>query len=160
MSLLASACGGNSGANGVAHLGSTTTSTGLSSSHNPIAEGLKYAACMRTHGVTDFPDPKANGNGKVTLSLPDSPKATTAQKACRQLLPGGGVPDASERAKERAFLLQYAACMRKHGISNFPDPDSQGKFPNSAGFDRTGPFFEAAEKACQPAAGGFVQRKP
>jgi hypothetical protein len=157
--LVASACGGGSGTNGVAHLGSTTT-TGRSSSRNPMAEALKYAACMRAHGVTDFPDPKTSGTGGVILSLPDSPKTTTAQKACRQLLPGGGVADASEQAKERAFLLKYATCMRKHGISNFPDPDSQGKFPSTAGFDRTGPFFEAAEKACQPVAGGFVQRKP
>ncbi len=159
LSVLAAGCGGGSPASGVAHLGSTTGTTGHSSSRDPMAIALKYAACMRRHGATDFPDPKTNGTGKVVLSIPDSPKTTTAQKACRQLLPGGGTPDTREQTKERTFLLRYAACMRKHGISSFPDPDSQGKFPSTAGFDRTSPFFEAAQKACLPAAGGFVNEK-
>jgi hypothetical protein len=160
LSLLAAGCSGNSGGSGVAHLGSATTTTGQSSSRDPMAQALEFATCMRSHGVPNFPDPKTNGTGKVTLSLPDSLEATAAQKACHQFLPGEGRPDTKEQAKERAFLLKYAACMRKHGITKFPDPDSDGKFPNTGGFDRTGPFFEAARKACQPVAGGFVNTHP
>jgi hypothetical protein len=50
---LAAACGGGSDTNGVAHLGSTTSTTGQSSSGNPMAQALAFAACMRNHGGTD-----------------------------------------------------------------------------------------------------------
>jgi hypothetical protein len=51
---------------------------------------LKFAQCMREHGV-DVPDPKP-GEG-VKIQAPeggDKDKADAAQKACRDLLPGGG----------------------------------------------------------------------
>ena len=124
-----------------------------------MAQALEFAVCMRNHGATDFPDPKTSGTGKVTSRMPDSPQAKAAQKACRHLLPNGGSPDTREQAKERAFLLKYAACMRRHGVPNFPDPDSDGKFPSTGGFDRTSPSFEAARAACQPVAGGFVNTR-
>jgi hypothetical protein len=146
---LAAACGGGSDTNGVAHLGSTTSTTGQSSSGGPMAQALEFAACMRDHGATDFPDPKTSGTGKVSVSIPDSPQAAAAQKACQHLLPNGGSPDTREQAKERTFLLKYTACMRRHGVPNFPDPDSDGKFPSTGGFDRTSPSFEAARTACQ-----------
>jgi hypothetical protein len=158
---LAAACGGSSDANGIAHLGSTTSTTGQSSSGGPMAQALEFAACMRNHGGTDFPDPKTSGTGKVTSRMPDSPQAKAAQKACRHLLPNGGSPDTSEQTKERTFLLKYAACMRRHGITKFPDPNSQGRFPeHPAGFDPRSPSFEAARTACQPLAGGFVNTRP
>jgi hypothetical protein len=156
----AAACGGGLDTNGVARLGSTTSTTGQSSSGNPMAQAFAFAACMRDHGATDFPDPKTSGTGKVTSTMPDSPQAKAAQKACRHLLPNGGSPDTREQAKERAFLLKYAACMRRHGVPNFPDPDSDGKFPSTGGFDRTSPSFEAARTACQPLASGFVNTRP
>jgi hypothetical protein len=126
-----------------------------------MAQALAFAACMRNHGATDFPDPKTSRTRKVTSTMPDSPQAKAAQKACRHLPPNGGSPDTSEQAKERTFLLKYAACMRRHGITKFPDPNSQGRFPeHPAGFDPRSPSFEAARRACQRVAGGFVNTRP
>jgi hypothetical protein len=68
------------------------------------------------------------------------------------------------------FSKQYAAarCMRRHGIQNFPDPDSYGGNPVSytpgsgvitiANIPFSGPAFSAAEKACDPL--GLGQPRP
>jgi hypothetical protein len=51
---------------------------------------LKFAQCMREHGV-DVPDPKPGEGLKVQgPEGGDRTKAEAAQKACRALLPGGG----------------------------------------------------------------------
>ena len=60
------------------------------------------------------------------------------------------------------FTAQYAAarCMRAHGVSNFPDPESDGGNSVSAsvgsstitiaGIAFSGPAFERGEKLCNP----------
>ena len=54
---------------------------------------LKYAKCMRGHGIADFPDPQPGQpialKGEGDLS-PDSPAFQKAQEACKHLQPGGG----------------------------------------------------------------------
>ena len=52
---------------------------------------LKFAHCMRTHGLPDFPDPTANGHGiQVNLPVdPSSPQFQSALKACRAVAPPG-----------------------------------------------------------------------
>jgi hypothetical protein len=59
---------------------------------------LKFAQCMRAHGV-DVPDPKAGGGGILIQKSgagggsnidPNSPAFQRAQKACQALMPGGG----------------------------------------------------------------------
>jgi hypothetical protein len=52
---------------------------------------LRYARCMREHGVADFPDPDAQGNfrappGSTGLG-PKNPSFQRAEQACRQLDP-------------------------------------------------------------------------
>jgi hypothetical protein len=65
-----------------------------------FAEALKFAQCMRSHGVTGFPDPEPPGSGPQTRSQkggggnapqfdPGSSQFKAAQKACRRFLPGG-----------------------------------------------------------------------
>jgi len=53
-----------------------------------LAKELKFAQCMRSHGVTNFPDP--NNAGVVHLLDVDqnSPQYKSAQKACVALVPG------------------------------------------------------------------------
>jgi hypothetical protein len=46
--------------------------------------------------------------------------------------------------------------MRAHGITKFPDPNSQGAIslnPSQSGIDPTSPRFQAAMKACEKASG-------
>jgi hypothetical protein len=61
------------------------------------AKAEKYAKCMRTHGVPDFPDPQTTGGGGIQIKgggpgssdlNPDSPVFQKAQKVCAFLRPG------------------------------------------------------------------------
>jgi hypothetical protein len=56
---------------------------------------LKYAECMRSHGITNFPDPVENShqigfNTQGTGIDQNSPRVKAANKACQPLLPDGG----------------------------------------------------------------------
>jgi hypothetical protein len=57
-----------------------------------LSQFLKYDACMRSHGITDEPDP-VTAFGGVMQGIPsdaNSPQFTAAEQACRSLEPGGG----------------------------------------------------------------------
>jgi hypothetical protein len=82
---------------------------------------------MRSHGVPNFPDPTVGGNGVQFLGSgsgnnPQSPAFQSAQTSCQRLLPGGGPGSGPPSAQAHDQLLQIAECMRRHGISSFPDP--------------------------------------
>jgi hypothetical protein len=56
------------------------------------AAAMKYSACMRSHEVSDFPDP--DGTGAIHLPTPNysrSPKVLHAEGACRRLFVGEGI---------------------------------------------------------------------
>jgi hypothetical protein len=53
---------------------------------------LKYAKCMREHGVPKFPDPDKNGGFRMNgndVGDPNSPAMQKAQQVCRDFQPGG-----------------------------------------------------------------------
>src|SRR5262249_59605814 len=152
LTLVASACGGAAG-RGVAQVGSTTTHGSGSSSADPAA----YSACMRRHGVPNFPDPDSQGrllfNSGSGIN-PRSPQFRAAQKACQRLLPNGGKPDAKAQAEFLKQALKFSQCMRKHGIPNFPDPQSSGSgigltIGKDSGIDPNSPRFKPAQHAAE-----------
>jgi hypothetical protein len=111
------------------------TGCGGSSRKTPSASARSqstpaFSACMRAHGVTNFPDPGLHLSGSFNSIAgiefpstinPSSPAFEAAQTACAKLLPRGGPPaQASER--QRAQLFATSKCMRAHGVSGFPDP--------------------------------------
>jgi hypothetical protein len=51
---------------------------------------LRFARCMREHGVANFPDPNVNGAFALPSSVKNSPRYDAAQRACRSLERGGG----------------------------------------------------------------------
>ncbi len=118
------------------------------------ADMLKFAHCMRSHGVGDFPEPSSNGTITVGGTLSQSPQFQAADQTCHKLLPNGGVPTAAQRAQGLDQLLKVSVCMRAHGISDFPDPTANGiEIPIRKGMptdlDPNNPGFQSAEKACQ-----------
>jgi hypothetical protein len=139
--LAVAGCGGSSSGSGVAHLttgtsGGASASAGGSSSPESNASTqqkmVAYAQCMRTHGVPSFPDP--NSGGLITKEAAirafkdvTTSQIQTAQTACRRLQPNGGQPSKAEVAQHLDDLLAFAACMRTHGVPNFPDPTSSGQ---------------------------------
>jgi hypothetical protein len=185
LALFTAGCDGGSGSPGVASLGSpgTTTTTGGSSAPiGPLgrssgggatlslktADAAKFAACMRTHGVPNFPDPSSQGAIAIGPSSgidPGSPTFNAAQQRCRTLLPNGGRPSPQQQAKMRTATLAFSACMRKHGVANFPDPtfsDGGAQLKITVGaesnLDPRSPVFQAAQKACAGKLPGQVGR--
>jgi hypothetical protein len=160
LSLLASACGDSSGAN-VAQVGTNGSARDSGSSNaSGVDDPRAYSACMRSHGVPNFPDPDSDGRLKITSDVSkngqktgvdvNSPRFKTARRACQKLLPNGGRPPAAQRAEEQQTTLKFAQCMRSHGVPNFPDPKAGGelKLDTSAGVDPNTPQFQAAQKTC------------
>jgi hypothetical protein len=176
VALLAAGCGGSSSPS-VAALGTTTSGTttpagsassGSASSGGGLSlktqNGFQFSACMRSHGIANFPDPNSQGAIQVGPGSgidPRSPKFQAAQKACQKVLPNGGQPTPQQLAQMQRKALAYSACMRKHGLPDFPDPtfSSAGGIgirirlggPNSD-LNPSSPVFQAAQKAC----GGII----
>jgi hypothetical protein len=110
----------------VAACGSSGTPSGSSSTTGGLAnQGLAFARCMRSHGVTNFPDPS---NGRISFSGPtSSPAFESAQTACAHLMPqkvasSSGNESPQQLARDHAKLLRWANCMRRHGYPSLPDP--------------------------------------
>ena len=158
----ATACGSAS-APKVASIGTTTTpakTTGVAAT-GPLTAGAaandaeKFSACMRAHGVANFPAPVISP-GHISLNInptvANSPHFQSAQAACQHLIPGKPGP-IQISAQQQADYLKAAACMRSHNIVGFPDPvfPSAGsvEFPLPKGMDSNSPKFEAAREICQ-----------
>lgn len=133
--------------------GGKPTATGGSRAYTSF---LNFSKCMRSHGVSSFPDPSPGGGIKLPVGSgsgpdPRAPAFQGAQRSCKYLLPGGG-PPASVPESVKAAELKNARCMRAHGVPNFPDPT----FPTGGGVERQLPFsidpnspaLKAAAKAC------------
>jgi hypothetical protein len=137
---------------------------------------LAYAGCMRSHGMPDFPDPVSSTDGRhVTIAIhagpssdldPDNPAFQVASEACRSLLPSGGVPTTPVSSQKLAQELQWARCLRAHGIPNFPDPSSQAAFDYAQvehyvdQFDANSPLVVHAAHACRPYQPGSIDATP
>jgi hypothetical protein len=90
-------------------------------------KALKFAECMRSNGVSAFPDP--GPSGELTIdgiangsSLdPNTPAFKQALSACKDLEPAGFM--GSRRSPEQqSAALKFAECIRENGVSDFPDP--------------------------------------
>ena len=172
--LVGAACGG-SPSSGVANLGSTTTTTQTSPSQTTGSGGstaakykaaLTYVDCMRSHGVSNFPDPTSDGQINVQFASGGkdgapvssgidrmSPQYLSADQTCRPLLPGG-VPTPAQNQQALAKVLKFAECMRLHGVSNFPDPTNAGVV-HLIGVDQNSPQYQGAQKACEALVAGI-----
>jgi hypothetical protein len=83
-------------------------------------KAVKFAECIRAHGVSDFPDPNAKNDFEYGVSVTPAvwKKATTA---CKDLQPPGTL--SSKRTPEQQSAgLRFARCIRDHGVKDFPDP--------------------------------------
>ena len=140
LALLAAACGSSgssAGSHGSPNAAGSTTAASL----------VRYSACMRSHGVPNYPDPDSSGQ----LPKPDarhlgvsSSQLRASQQACQHLLPNSGdainassVQQCMEADDCPKSLVQqvldeersFAQCKRSDGVPNWPDPitDSQGR---------------------------------
>ena len=118
---------------------------------------IAYSQCMRSHGVPNFPDPNSQGviEGKSSSGSggsglnPNSPTYQAAQNTCQKYASGGNTP--ADQAQQLKQALKFTACMRAHGVPNFPDPtvvNGQIEFDGTSGVGRT-PDFPSAQSRCQ-----------
>jgi hypothetical protein len=65
----------------------------------------------------------------------------------------GPTSSASPSASASGSALAFSRCMRAHGITGFPDPDSHGNLGLNAGpgsgIDPSSPQYHAADQACR-----------
>ena len=142
--LLAVACGG----------GSTSAAGPAGAGQGRLAQALAFSRCIRSHGVPNFPDPDSAGGFPMNRSQQssDSHAFLSAKAACNHLYPnmgkGQGADPAQQAAQQRHALL-FAACMRRHGVQNFPDgwSGNVGQLI-SAGIDPHSPQLNAALTKC------------
>jgi hypothetical protein len=64
---------------------------------------------------------------------------------------------ASSGDRDRA--IAYAQCMRENGVSDFADPDAQGRFRGLGHEQQDDPQFRAATEACRDLAPGGEHEK-
>ncbi len=155
--LSAAACGSGSTTPNVANLGSTASGAATGATSGTSLE--KFSACMRSHGVPAFPDPINNGQslrvrvGPGTPVDPSSPQYQNAVAACGSLAPGFGGPQAQQiTPADNLDYLKAAACVRAHGVADFPDPtitDGHVKFVMPAGLNANTPRIQAAIAICR-----------
>jgi hypothetical protein len=110
--------------------------------------GVRFAACVRAHGVSDFPDP----GGKFPSGLKQRPGFRAAMRTCLRLEPPGRSTGRQFTASQRLAALAQVRCIRDHGVPDFPDPTfpaSGGElFPAASGFNPESPAFRRAARSC------------
>jgi len=158
--VLAAACGGSPSSTGS---GGSPTAGGSANSSSAVA----YSRCVRSHGVPDFPDPDSSGQlpkeavVRALRGVSDY-RARAATNACANLNPAGrGNPTLT--AQEQQDYLRAAACMRSHGITNFPDPTFPGGHVNlphipSSIDTKSRQFTQAAQTCTKLVPAGLLQR--
>jgi hypothetical protein len=153
MAALISACGSSAPAG-------TGSSGGGNNTAANAQKAVKFAECMRSNGVSEFPDPGSSGNLTIDgiangSSLdPSAPAFKQAISACKNLEPAG-FTGRKRSAQEQQAALKFAECMRENGVPDFPDPTPNGplidtsRIPSAAGRGaRSIPGFTAAAHKC------------
>ena len=147
--------------------------SGTSANQSAQELALKWAQCMRQHGV-NIPDPNGNGffvrngtapsaggspsSGNTSAPVgidPGSPQFQAAQNACKKYQPQGARAGGPPSQQQIDDLTRFAQCMRQHGIPmSDPQVSSDGRVsitasapPSSASVNSD--QFQQAQQACQ-----------
>jgi hypothetical protein len=106
---------------------------------------------MRSHGDPSWPDPGPGGafpNNGGSLDR-SSAAYKTAAAACKNLEPAGA-PPAAQLQQQYQRLLKFSACMRAHGMPQFPNPTLENDGVTIAGnIDPNSPQYKTAHAACR-----------
>jgi hypothetical protein len=167
-------CGAKAAANdGVASAvnagnGKATTTTTMDDEQARLA----FTRCMREHGVQiqdagpGLVKGRAPGGAKTNgmkITGSDPQKMQAAMRACQKYQPNGGQPP-KLNPQQIEEARKMSACMRDHGITDFPDPDKNGllqlkfiKGKTKGNMDPENPTFKKAMEACRGDSVPMVQ---
>jgi pyruvate/2-oxoglutarate dehydrogenase complex dihydrolipoamide acyltransferase (E2) component len=134
--------------------GSASNSTAREEDERKI---LRFAKCMREHGVNVSKPNSTGGPLRVTTKNPQAMEA--AQRACQRYRPTGGREKLSpqERVAREEAVQKFAKCMREHGIDVQTATSGGGvgikiqgrRGQGGSGPNPESPAFQAAQKTCQ-----------
>jgi hypothetical protein len=124
---------------------------------------------MRSNGVSRFPDPSASG--KLTIDAvangssldPSTPAFKQAIGACKNLEPAGFMGP-KRSSQQQSAGLNFAQCIRAHGVKDFPDPIPNGplvdtnRIPSAAEPGGMSILHVAMQKCSDVAAAAGVTR--
>jgi len=156
LAALISACGSGAPAE---------TDAGGGGNNNSAAnaqKAVRFAECMRSNGVSEFPDPDASG--KLTIDAvangssldTNTPAFKQAISACKNLEPAG-FTGSKRSSQQQQAALKFAQCIRANGVPDFPDPIPNGplvdtnRIPSSATSSGLS-ILNAAMRKCRDAA--------
>ena len=153
----------------IAAVGSSVSSSAGAPTQAQIEQGqqdaVRFAGCVRSHGVPNFPDPTSPREFKIHIASSDgSPAFQSAETACQHVLPGDGRPSqsAAQRQAQTVAGLAFARCLRSHGFPNFPEPTSSGQITHetlaNAEIDLRQPAVLQAADACVSVTNGVLTK--
>jgi hypothetical protein len=167
VAVISAGCGSTDSSSGTGNAG-TSSSVGTGGHKNVTArdKAVRFSECMRANGVSAFPDPNASGELTIDAVANGSSLDTStaafeqAMSACKGLEPPGFTGH-ERTAQEQEAALEFAQCIRDHGVKDFPDPaideplvDTR-RIPST---DRPGglSILNAAMQKCDASAAGVT----
>jgi hypothetical protein len=132
---------------------------------------VRFDECLRQHGVK-IPAPNTSGKGPVSNFKgvnTASPQFREAQKKCfpamraaLKTVKAGGVTGSAGQTKTSPatrpavkvapavtrVLQKFTACMREHGVTNFPEPEGATFNTSHSHLDPSSAQYKAAETKC------------
>jgi hypothetical protein len=119
VALISAGCGSNAPSETGTASSSGTAGNGGNKNATDQDKAVKFAECIRAHGVPHFPD--ANAKGEFVFGIDVSPAVwQKAVDACKDLQPPGSL-SAKRTPKQQTATLKFAQCMRENGVKDFPD---------------------------------------
>ena len=118
--LLVALIGAGCGSNAPSETASATATSTATKKLSARDKAVKFAECIRAHGVSDFPDPDAKNDFQYGVSVTPAvwKRAVTA---CKDLQPPGTL-SSKRTPKQQSAGLRFAQCVRDNGVKDFPDP--------------------------------------
>jgi hypothetical protein len=115
---------------------STPSSSSIASgSGSAPIQAVQFAHCMRSNGVTNYPDPSSGGRPQSLNQIdPNSSTFATAYATCRKYARNGEIGPPAPSVVQLRFALAFAQCMRKNGFPQFPDPLATAPTPAQGTF--------------------------
>lgn len=155
------------GSSAPAETGSGSSKSGGGNTAANAQKAVKFAECMRSNGVRQFPDPGASGNLTIdgiangsSLDL-GTPAFKQALSACKDLEPGGFM-GTKRSPEQQSAALRFAQCIRENGVNDFPDPANgqplvdTNRIPSSATSSGMS-ILNAAMQKCRDLVAAFVR---
>ena len=144
------ATGAAPGASSAADGSSSPVPSGLST--DPAVAWPAYAACLRAHGV-DTPDPVIDENGDATWGSDFDIKDHITRPIDHDCGPLISALTKTSGKPRHTYTYEsevaHSACLRDHGLTEYPDPDPENPGRLAPGYDKRDPAVFAALTACE-----------